>query len=59
MQTLIRLATLGDIDTLFAIRTSVVQNHLSREQMSDLGLGWSKVDQVDGDDVRYQKSRAP
>jgi hypothetical protein len=27
-----------------------VQNHLSREQMSD---------QVDGDDVRYQKSRAP
>ena len=148
MQTLIRVATLDDIDTLFAIRTSVVQNHLSREQMSDLGitpqlladsirqapcvwlaevdgqpaafsmvdlaggevfamfvlptyeglglgrrlmavaeaalferhetlflitdgrdeirangfyqrLGWAKVDQVDGDDVRYQKSRAP
>lgn len=35
MQTLIRLATPGDIDTLFAIRTSVVQNHLSREHMSD------------------------
>lgn len=148
MDTRIRLATLQDIDTLFAIRTSVVQNHLSREQMAKLGitptvladsireapcvwiaevngapagfsmvdlaggevfamfvqpayenrglgrqlmavaetalferhdtlflvtdgrdeirangfyqrLGWSVVDQVDGDDVRYQKSRAP
>ncbi|WP_455827003.1 GNAT family N-acetyltransferase [Pseudomonas graminis] len=38
MQTLIRAATQDDIDTLFAIRTSVVQNHLSREQMADLGI---------------------
>lgn len=38
MQTLVRLATLADIDTLFAIRTTVVQNHLSREQMADLGI---------------------
>lgn len=38
MQTLIRLATLADIDTLFAIRTAVVQNHLSHEQMADLGI---------------------
>lgn len=147
MNTRIRQATPQDIDTLFAIRTSVVQNHLSREQMTELGitpdgladsirespcvwiaevngepagfsmvdldsgevfamfvrpayenrglgrqlmaaaeaalferhdtlflvtdgrdeirangfyqrLGWSVVDQVDGDDVRYQKSRA-
>ncbi|NVZ52765.1 GNAT family N-acetyltransferase [Pseudomonas sp. B6002] len=147
MNTRIRQATPQDIDTLFAIRTSVVQNHLSREQMAELGitpdgladsireapcvwiaevngepagfsmvdldggevfamfvrpayenqglgrqlmtvaeaalferhdtlflvtdgrdeirangfyqrLGWSVVDQVDGDDVRYQKSRA-
>lgn len=148
MQILIRVATPDDIDTLFAIRTSVVQNHLSREQMTALGitpqvladsireapcvwiaevegrpaafsmvdraagevfamfvqpgyegqglgrrlmavaeaalfeqherlflitdgrdeirangfyqrLGWSKVDRVEGDDVRYEKSRAP
>ncbi len=148
MQMLIRVATPDDIDTLFAIRTSVVQNHLSREQMTALGitpqvladsireapcvwiaevegrpaafsmvdraagevfamfvqpgyegqglgrrlmavaeaalfeqherlflitdgrdeirangfyqrLGWSKVDRVEGDDVRYEKSRAP
>lgn len=38
MQIVIRTATLDDIDTLFAIRTSVVQNHLSREQMTDLGI---------------------
>lgn len=38
MQTLIRAATQDDIDTLFAIRTSVVQNHLSREQMVALGI---------------------
>ena len=38
MQIVIRTATLDDIDTLFAIRTSVVQNHLSREQMTALGI---------------------
>ncbi len=38
MQTVIRVATLDDIDTLFAIRTAVVQNHLSVEQMADLGI---------------------
>lgn len=31
METLIRLATLADIDTVFAIRTAVRQNHLSHE----------------------------
>jgi GNAT superfamily N-acetyltransferase len=34
----IRPATVADIDTLFVIRTSVRQNHLSREQMADLGI---------------------
>lgn len=38
MQVLIRAATADDVDTLCAIRTSVVQNHLSLEQMADLGI---------------------
>lgn len=48
MQTLIRVATQDDIDTLFAIRTSVVQNHLSREQMTHLGI----TPQVLADSIR-------
>jgi len=38
MGTRIRLATLDDIETLFTLRTAVVQNHLSREQMAELGI---------------------
>ncbi|AZF47729.1 GNAT family N-acetyltransferase [Pseudomonas sp. R2-7-07] len=38
MQVLIRVATAEDLDTLIKIRTSVVQNHLSVEQMADLGI---------------------
>ena len=38
MQTLIRAATQDDVDTLFNIRTRVVQNHLSVEQMAQLGI---------------------
>ena len=38
MQIHIRVATQDDVDTLFAIRTLVVQNYLSREQMADLGI---------------------
>lgn len=38
MQSLIRPATTTDIEALFEIRTSVVQNHLSREQMLALGI---------------------
>ncbi|WP_330216047.1 GNAT family N-acetyltransferase [Pseudomonas sp. AM8] len=38
MQTLIRAATQDDVDTLFEIRTSVIQNHLSIEQMAELGI---------------------
>ncbi|WP_439862522.1 GNAT family N-acetyltransferase [Pseudomonas antarctica] len=38
MQTLIRVATEDDVDSLFAIRTSVQQNHLSREQLAEMGI---------------------
>ena len=38
MQTHIRVATQDDVESLFTLRTSVVQNHLSVEQMADLGI---------------------
>ncbi|WP_275545867.1 GNAT family N-acetyltransferase [Pseudomonas sp. Marseille-Q0931] len=38
MKATLRPATVADIHTLFDIRTSVVQNHLSREQMAELGI---------------------
>lgn len=38
MDVLIRVATRKDVDSLFEIRTSVEQNHLSREQMAALGI---------------------
>lgn len=38
MPATIRPATAADIDTLFEIRTSVRENHLSREQMTGLGI---------------------
>jgi len=34
----LRIATPQDVETLFEIRTSVTQNHLSREQMAELGI---------------------
>lgn len=34
----IRSAQLEDIETLFNIRVSVVENHLSREELADLGV---------------------
>ncbi|MBD1853734.1 GNAT family N-acetyltransferase [Leptolyngbya sp. FACHB-711] len=34
----IRLARLDDIETLFHIRTSVVENHQSREELARLGV---------------------
>lgn len=33
-----RMATVEDVESLFEIRTSVTQNHLSREQMDALGI---------------------
>lgn len=38
MTTLLRLATADDVETLFDIRTSVTQNHLSREQLAEQGI---------------------
>lgn len=34
----IRVAQQGDIETLFEIRTSVVENHQSREEIAELGI---------------------
>lgn len=34
----LRDATLADIETIFAIRTSVEENHLSREEMAEMGI---------------------
>ncbi|MFA7894401.1 GNAT family N-acetyltransferase [Pseudomonas putida] len=34
----IRFANLGDIDAIFDIRTSVHENHLSREQLAAIGI---------------------
>ena len=34
----IRVAECSDIDTLFEIRTSVVENHQSREEIAELGI---------------------
>jgi len=48
MQTLIRAATQDDVDTLFNIRTRVVQNHLSVDQMAQLGI----TPQVLADSIR-------
>ncbi|MGH8055530.1 MAG: GNAT family N-acetyltransferase [Stenotrophomonas sp.] len=34
----VRLAVAADVEALFDIRTSVTQNHLSREQMAQMGI---------------------
>lgn len=34
----LRDATLADIETIFTIRTSVKENHLSREEMAEMGI---------------------
>lgn len=34
----LRIATAADVEALFDIRTSVTQNHLSREQMAQMGI---------------------
>lgn len=38
MSQVLRNATPADVETLFEIRTSVSQNHLSREQMAEQGI---------------------
>ena len=38
-----RPAQTSDIDSIFDVRTSVVENHLSREEMQQLGITYSIV----------------
>lgn len=38
MNIVVRKARVADVEAIFDIRTSVVQNHLSREQLSDMGI---------------------
>ena len=35
---IVRIAETGDIEALFSIRTSVIQNHLSREELAAMGI---------------------
>ncbi len=42
----IRRAQVGDIETLFDIRTSVVENHQSREEIAQLGITPESVAQM-------------
>lgn len=46
MTATIRLATCADIETLFEIRTSVVENHLSREQLNEMGITAAALQQA-------------
>ncbi|MGG6295946.1 N-acetyltransferase family protein [Leptolyngbya sp. AN02str] len=43
---MIRDANSSDIETLFAIRTSVVENHQSREELADLGITPTAIAQM-------------
>ncbi|MBF8776552.1 GNAT family N-acetyltransferase [Pseudomonas fulva] len=42
----IRLANLADIDAIFDIRTSVHENHLSREQLAAMGISHITIRQA-------------
>ncbi|NEQ71214.1 MAG: GNAT family N-acetyltransferase [Symploca sp. SIO2D2] len=42
----IRVAQKEDIETLFAIRTSVIENHQSREEIAELGITPDSVAQM-------------
>lgn len=46
MTATIRLATCADIEALFDIRTSVIDNHLSREQLDELGITAAALQQA-------------
>jgi len=39
----VRTAQLSDIDGIFEVRTSVIENHLSREEMRQMGITESVV----------------
>lgn len=42
----IRLANLADIDAIFDIRTSVHENHLSRDQLAEMGITLNTIRQA-------------
>lgn len=46
MQGVLRTAGVADIEALFEIRTSVTQNHLSRAELTDLGITHSSLAQM-------------
>lgn len=46
MQNTIRLANTADIDAIFHIRTSVQENHLSREQLTEMGITPGAIEQA-------------
>jgi GNAT superfamily N-acetyltransferase len=43
IEMLIRLATPRDVETLFDVRTSVTQNHQSREELAGIGITPSSI----------------
>ena len=43
---LVRVAQVEDIETLFEIRTSVIENHQSREEIAELGITPESVAQM-------------
>lgn len=46
MQKTIRLANTADIDAIFHIRTSVRENHLSHEQLTQMGITPEAIEQA-------------
>lgn len=46
MDAVIRLAKLADIDAIFKIRTSVRENHLSQDQLTEIGVTPEAISQA-------------
>lgn len=46
MDAVIRLAKLADIDAIFKIRTSVRENHLSQDQLTEIGITTEAISQA-------------
>jgi hypothetical protein len=46
MDAVIRLTKLADIDAIFKIRTSVRENHLSQDQLTEIGITPEAISQA-------------
>lgn len=46
MEAVVRLARLADVDAIFKIRTSVQENHLSEDQLADMGITPEAISQA-------------